>query len=93
MSRGTYKGLRIEWYPDECAAPLMKPPTFKGRDMRGVLPAKATTSSSLSNRFGVLNIDGTENGSDDDDDEQPSGPGFSEYGVDLSWVDEGIVAS
>lgn len=26
MSRARYKGLRIEWYPDECAGPIPHPP-------------------------------------------------------------------
>ena len=60
MSRGTYKGMRIEWYPDECAQPLPKTESLSKKE--NTTPAKKL--SPMVNRFQMLNIDGTEDGSD-----------------------------
>ena len=54
MSRASYKGLRIEWYSDECASPLPKLQD---------LPKKTNAASTRSretptiNRFQMLDID------------------------------------
>ncbi|OCK83349.1 hypothetical protein K432DRAFT_379589 [Lepidopterella palustris CBS 459.81] len=48
MSRSAYKGLRIEWYPDECAAPI------PARVPIPVSKPKATIPAPITNRFELL---------------------------------------
>ncbi|KAL6238764.1 hypothetical protein BDW75DRAFT_6943 [Aspergillus navahoensis] len=55
MSRLTYKGMKIAFYPDECAEPLTKPPTGPKRDA----PASKKPAT-LPNRFHLLSVDGSE---------------------------------
>lgn len=90
MSRTEYKGLRIEWYPDECAAPLSKVPARSWKDHLPVpRPGAATIVAPVTNRFALLNTDGTESGSDDEEDTKD----FSGYGVRHdNWADAGLVA-
>ncbi|KAI9700764.1 MAG: hypothetical protein M1836_002133 [Candelina mexicana] len=86
MSRGCYKGMRIEWYPDECAAPLPKPPPVPKRS-NGLPPSD--NSKSMVNRFNLLNMEGTEDGSEaDDEDPNP----FPNYDRRLGWADNAIAA-
>jgi hypothetical protein len=59
MSRGTYKGMRIGFYPDECAGILSK---LSSGPKREVQPA-SKKSLSASNRFQLLSLDGS--GDDD----------------------------
>lgn len=56
MSRTAYKGLRIEYYPDECAAPLPRP-TVKAH----ATPAVASKPKPIANAYALLDT-----GSDDD---------------------------
>ncbi|TVY32259.1 Negative regulator of differentiation [Lachnellula subtilissima] len=60
MSRSTYKGSKIEWDSDECAAPLERPQQF-----RQETAAPKKKDAPVMNRFQLLNMDG-----DDEDDEQ-----------------------
>ncbi|TVY64262.1 Negative regulator of differentiation [Lachnellula suecica] len=60
MSRATYKGSKIEWDYDECAAPLQVPPKYQKENIQ---PKKKDAPL---NRFHLLNMD------DDDDDELDS---------------------
>ncbi|KAL4910466.1 hypothetical protein BDW74DRAFT_145155 [Aspergillus multicolor] len=55
MSRLTYKGMKIAFFPDECAEPLAKMPTGPKRDA----PASKKPAS-LPNRFHLLSVDGSE---------------------------------
>ena len=66
MSRAMYKGMRIEWYPDECAQPLLKAPYLPKKENLQRLVKK---SNPITNRFQMLNMDGTEDGTEDDSDE------------------------
>lgn len=68
MSRAAFKGMRIEWYPDECCQPLPKVQyvTKKGN----LAPPPAKKSNAMINRFQMLNID-----DDDDDTEEGSEEG------------------
>ena len=66
MSRGAYKGTRIEWYPDECAQPLPKMQYLPKKESAALLPKQ---QNSTVNRFHMLNIDSTEDGSDEDGDD------------------------
>lgn len=63
MSRGTYKGMRIEWYPDECAQPLPKVEYPPRKETISLLAKKLNP---IANRFQMLSLGGTEDGSEDD---------------------------
>lgn len=62
MSRTMYRGMKIEWYPDECALPLPKQPWLPRKES---VPRPIKKTTAALNRFQLLNIDGTEDGSDD----------------------------
>ncbi|KAF2107915.1 hypothetical protein BDV96DRAFT_290206 [Lophiotrema nucula] len=61
MSRTAYKGLRIDWYPDECAAPLPRP-TLKVQT-----PAVPVKPMPITNRYTLLDIDGNDGDSESDE--------------------------
>lgn len=63
MSRTTYKGLRIDWYPDECALPLPKP-SVRAQTASYIAPTKAVP---IANRYMLLDADGLDTESDEDD--------------------------
>lgn len=63
MSRVTYKGMKIEWFPDECAQPL---PEMEYAPKKGLAPQQPKTFTSAMNRFQMLNID-TEDHSETDE--------------------------
>lgn len=64
MSRATYKGLRIEWAPDECSQPL--PKALNHQKIEHAQAPKKKHHVPV-NRFQMLmNQDGTEAGSEDD---------------------------
>lgn len=65
MSRAAYKGMRIEWYPDECAQPL--PETVYASMKENAAPPPERNSKKGVNRFQMLDMDGdgTEDGSED----------------------------
>jgi len=65
MSRATYKGMRIEWYPDECCQPLPKIQYAPKKENLAPQPAKK--ANSMMNRFQMLHMDGddTEDGSEE----------------------------
>ena len=55
MSRVTYKGMKIEWFPDECAQPL--PEMKYAPKKENLAPPQPQTFTSAMNRFQMLNID------------------------------------
>lgn len=55
MSRVTYKGMKIEWFPDECAQPL--PEIKYAPKKENLAPPQPQTFTSAMNRFQMLNID------------------------------------
>ena len=61
MSRGKYKGLRIDFCADECAQSL---PVTQRSPLRTDLKPVQKKTSSMVNRFQMLNMDGTEEESD-----------------------------
>lgn len=69
MSRLTYKGMKIEWYPDECSRPL--PRVQYGPKKENLAPPQPKKFTSAMNRFQMLNMDndGTEDGSEETDEE------------------------
>lgn len=58
-----YKGMKIEWYPDECARPL---PKVQHQPRKESVAAPAKKSNPMVNRFQMLNMDGSEEGSSED---------------------------
>lgn len=62
MSRATYKGSRIEWSADECSQDLPKTPP---QPRKANPPAPAKKANHMINRFHMLNMDGTEDGSEE----------------------------
>lgn len=63
MSRVTYKGMKINFYPDECAAPLAAKAPI-GLKM-AISRAPSAKPAAIPNRFQLLSLDGAE--SDDED--------------------------
>ena len=63
MSRLTYKGMRIAFYPDECAEPL--PKLTNGLKKESQVPSKKSVSAL--NRFQLLSLDGVEEDETDHD--------------------------
>jgi hypothetical protein len=62
MSRTAYKGLRVEYYPDDCAAPLPRPA------MKRYTPTStgAQRSKPITNVYSILDT-GSDEASDSDD--------------------------
>ncbi|KAL5343964.1 hypothetical protein BJX70DRAFT_4969 [Aspergillus crustosus] len=82
MSRLTYKGMKVTFYPDECAEPFAKIPSAPKRDPQG--PKKQTPKP---NRFHLLSLDG----SDDEENDEHATRGTSlDDGV--RWADSGVAA-
>ena len=65
MSRTAYKGLRIDWYPDECAGPLPQPQ--KSRNFASPVRPGASKPVATINPYNLLNADGSDTSSDDDE--------------------------
>ncbi|KAL8832170.1 MAG: hypothetical protein Q9170_004987 [Blastenia crenularia] len=68
MSRASYKGMQIEWYPDECALPL---PMLRNLFQKENAPLPKPKEIPMVNRFGMLAMDDdtTENGSSSAEDD------------------------
>ncbi|KAL8871072.1 MAG: hypothetical protein Q9174_003024 [Haloplaca sp. 1 TL-2023] len=80
MSRATYKGMKIEWYPDECARPL---PQRKISNPKQGVPLPKAKAGPMMNRFQMLNMD-DEDASDagsslDEDEDLTMTTGFSRF--------------
>ena len=74
MSRVAYKGMKIEWYPDECSEPLPKMQhAVKKENVAAPQPKKRTTAT---NRFHMLNMDGADDDSEETDEEPTVLSGF-----------------
>ena len=59
-SRGKYKGMQIEYYTDECAAPL---PVMANLPKKENVPVVSVMKlNPMANRFQALNIDESEDG-------------------------------
>ena len=70
MSRAAYKGIRIEWYPDECAQPLPKVPFHPKKATKDTAGAKS--ASTTLNRFQLLNMDGSDRDTSTENDDGSS---------------------
>ena len=58
MSRAAYKGMKIEWYSDECSKPLPEI-QHAPKKVKQAAPQPKKFASAM-NRFQMLNMDGTE---------------------------------
>lgn len=93
MSRSTYKGCKIEFVRDECDVPLPQRKITPRSAFAAAVPSKKATPTL--NRFNLLNMEGTEAGSDEEnrtpsqdgsyDDETMDGP--YPRGVNLNFLD------
>lgn len=81
MSRAVYKGMRIEWYADECAQPL---PKMQHVPKKENVPQPIKKVSTTVNRFQMLNLDGTEDGSEEEDEEPLTV--YAPMNSSLSWA-------
>ena len=70
MSRVTYRGMKIEWYPDECAQPLPKLQYVPKKENLASPQSKKLTSAM--NRFQMLNMDGADDDDSEETDEEPT---------------------
>lgn len=66
MSRTTYKGLRIDWYPDECATPLPQSLNFS-KSYTPVSRSVSVKPVATINPYNLLNAGGTDASSDDEE--------------------------
>ena len=85
MSRGRYKGLKLEFYADECAQPLPAPQYPNRKTEPRMSPKK---QDAMVNRFHLLNMDGTENGSASEDDSEV----LPSYPTPAKWAMPAVVA-
>lgn len=83
MSRLTYKGMRIGFYPDECNQPLAKIPTGPKKDAQ----AGVKKPAGIPNRFQLLSLDGGDE--DSDGSEGMSGTRLSNS---IHWADNRVSA-
>jgi len=81
----TYKGSKIEWDNDECAAALETP--LQTRSL--TLPNKKQPQARAVNRFQLLNMDGSDDGSDEEEDHDTSGHSLPTM---LTSTSPGVVA-
>ncbi|PLB48042.1 hypothetical protein P170DRAFT_510737 [Aspergillus steynii IBT 23096] len=84
MSRLTYKGMRIGFYPDECNQPLAKIPTGPKKDVQGGVKKPA----SIPNRFQLLSLDGGE----EEDSDGSEGLNGTHLGNGIHWADNRVSA-
>ncbi|KAF2425312.1 hypothetical protein EJ08DRAFT_594474, partial [Tothia fuscella] len=96
MSRSLYKGLKIEWFPDECANALPRvqekiTASAMSHQQQGQSRAGSSRQLPLSNTnlFSMLDMDETEDseGSEADEVESQALPGLSSNGVKINWAD------
>lgn len=95
MSRGSYKGIQIESYEDECSTPFPSVHIPVPRK-ENALPTRKAVSSA--NRFGLLNMDNTEDVSDDESTDDGKGQRwkvdpYSKNGTGVSWAETSIAAA
>jgi len=96
MSRALYKGLKIDWYPDECAAPIPKIteplPTPSALQTSSMSMKQPKMSSS--NLYSLLDLDGSDAEEDSDADDTTTSQALTGYpsnGVKINWADAAVV--
>jgi hypothetical protein len=90
MSRTLYKGLRIEWYPDECAAPLPKSRQSSYTNTAPQQKQQQTRAPRANLYAALLDMDDTENTSEEEE-EPPAIGGLD--GVHLDWAETPAIAA
>lgn len=90
MSRTTYKGCKIEFVRDECDVPL--PSKAYVPKAIGAKKKAKKAGLAIDNRFGMLNIDGADRDSDEEnrtpsDDDLRTVDSTSHAGVNLNFLD------
>lgn len=70
MSRAGYKGLRIEWYADECAQPLLK--TRYASEKESKSPRSPKKANAMANRFQMFDMDEGRTEDECEEDEKPT---------------------
>ena len=88
MSRFTYKGMRISFYPDECAEPLPRVPAPASVKTENQAPPKKRHSHP--NRFQLLSLDGTEDETDEFEEEHGVINGKLSLNGGISWTDNRV---
>ena len=90
MSRSTYKGCKIEFYRDECDVPL----PARTYVPKTVVPEPAKKKAAITNRFDMLNLDGSDGSSNeenrtppDDDSDDDTVDVSRNVGVSLNFLD------
>lgn len=102
MSRALYKGLKIEYYPDECNVPVPKLPPPRDPPRPAQTWARKPSYTSMvsqvqaNNMYAVLGEDGAADSSEatdssDDDsvvtDHEQAQPGYQLNGAKINWAD------
>ncbi len=85
-SRLKFKGMIINWYQDECARPLPQI-AYVPKKENTAQPVKKLNP--MANRFQLLNIDGTEDGSEEGE-EDVTQTSYTSIGLNTSWADTSI---
>jgi len=85
MSRLSYKGLRVDWYPDECAAPLPKLDLPSYNNM--AQPKKMGPKANANLYAALLDMDGNDEGVEQDDDDTIPAGGIA---IGINWADNAI---
>ncbi|PYH35977.1 RNA-binding protein [Aspergillus neoniger CBS 115656] len=80
MSRFTYKGMKIGFYPDECLG-------TPGKHLKKEPQAPAKKTGSVPNRFQLLSLDGA-----DDEDDHTSHDGLGRMNNGMRWADNSVTA-
>ncbi|TKA70435.1 hypothetical protein B0A55_07892 [Friedmanniomyces simplex] len=91
MSRTTYKGCKVEFLRDECDVPLPAP-AYRSR---APPPQPSKKKVAMANRFDIINMDGTEQSSDEENrtpveaasDDEGTLDLTSHMGVSLNFLD------
>lgn len=90
MSRFSYRGCQIKFFKDECDVPL----PARINIPKAEAPEPAKKKAPITNRFGMLNIDGSDGSSDaenrtpsDDGSETQTADMTSNIGVSLNFLD------
>lgn len=84
MSRVTYKGMKIGFYPDDCAGPIPKVQAAPKNETAA--PVKKVDPPV--NRFQILSVDGA----DDSGDEDGEPASYASFGGGIRWTDNSIAA-
>lgn len=92
MSRMEYKGCKIWFFDDECDVAL---PQRRVTSLPSVAAKHKVKKTTLPNRFGLLNTEGTEAGSDEENQDpdnvaseyEDTSYAHSEFGVRLDFLD------